>query len=74
MRCGRCRHRRPQSRPGIDPSARRISLSRLDERGALLGSEEAVDSETIDEVVRQSSSNRASTNLGNLFKKALGDG
>ena len=56
----------------VDPSARRISLSRLDERGALLGSEEAADGETIDQVVRSSGSNQATTNLGNLFKKALG--
>jgi ribosomal protein S1 len=57
----------------VDPNARRISLSRLDERGALLGSEEAADGETIEQVVRASSAQRATTNLGSLFKKALGE-
>lgn len=56
----------------VDPNARRISLSRLDERGALLGSDEAADGDTIDQVVRSSGQNQATTNLGNLFKKALG--
>ncbi len=57
----------------VDSSARRISLSRLDERGAILGSEEAADGATIDEVVRESGENKATTNLGSLFKKALGE-
>jgi ribosomal protein S1 len=57
----------------VDPSARRISLSRLDERGALLGSEEAADGETIEQVVRAGDAQRATTNLGSLFRKALGD-
>ena len=57
----------------VDSSARRIALSRLDDRGALLGSEEAADGDTIDAVVRDSSANQATTNLGSLFKKALGD-
>jgi ribosomal protein S1 len=56
----------------VDPSARRISLSRLDERGSLLGSDEAVDGDTIDQVVRAGGSQQATTNLGNLFRKALG--
>jgi small subunit ribosomal protein S1 len=59
----------------VDSSARRISLSRLDERGAVLGSEEAADGDTIDQVVRESGEHKATTNLGSLFKKALeGDG
>lgn len=57
----------------VDSSARRISLSRLDDRGAVLGSEEAADGDTIDQVVRDSGTNQATTNLGSLFKKALGD-
>jgi len=53
----------------FDLHARRISLSRLDPRGALLGSEEAAASEEIDEVLGQQES--LGTNLGALFKKAL---
>ena len=56
----------------IDPSARRLSLSRLDARGALLGSDEAVEAEVIDEVLERSSRQTSlGTNLGDLFKKAL---
>ncbi|MCP3917768.1 MAG: S1 RNA-binding domain-containing protein [bacterium] len=58
----------------IDESARRISLSRLDPRGALLGSDEAVESDVIDEVLDRSRDQAAlGTNLGSLFKKALDD-
>ena len=57
----------------VDPNARRISLSRLDDRGALLGSEESADGDTIDEVVRASNTQRATTNLGALFKRAMKD-
>ena len=52
----------------VDPGQQRISLSLLDERGAVIGSEDAVDGSVIDEVIEQSSGNSASTNLGNLFK------
>ena len=52
----------------VDPGQQRISLSLLDERGAVIGSEDAVDSSVIDEVIENSSGNAASTNLGNLFK------
>jgi len=55
----------------IDPDSQRISLSRLDPRGALIGSEDAVDSSTIDQALKQSSGNPIGTNLGALFKKAL---
>ena len=57
----------------IDPGRQRISLSLLDERGAVIGSEDAVDGSVIDEVIEQNSGNQASTNLGNLFKRALSD-
>jgi small subunit ribosomal protein S1 len=57
----------------VDPHARRISLSRLDDRGALLGSEESADGDTIDEVVRASNAQKATTNLGALFKRAMKD-
>ena len=56
----------------VDPRNRRISLSRLDERGAVIGSEDAVEGSVIEEVIQQSSGKEARTNLGNLFKKALG--
>ena len=55
----------------IDPSAQRLSLSRLDQRGALLGSEDAADSGKIDEVLEESQSKDFSTNLGSLFKRAM---
>ncbi len=56
---------------GVEPERERLSLSRLDERGALIGSEDAVDAETISEVLGQSPSEGLGTNLGSLFKKAL---
>lgn len=56
----------------VDSFARRISLSRLDSRGALLGSEEAADVGEIDAVLRDGQSRNLGTNLGNLFKKAMG--
>jgi len=58
----------------IDPVARRISLTRLTDSGAELGSEEAGDAEAVREVLDQTSNQGAlGTNLGNLFKRALGD-
>jgi len=57
----------------IEASKRRISLSRLDPRGAVLGSEEAVEASVIDEALQKNAAVPARTNLGNLFKKALGD-
>lgn len=57
----------------IEPGARRISLSRLDPRGAVLGSDEAVDASVIDENLARPGDSGLSTNLGDLFKKALGD-
>jgi len=53
----------------IDVHQGRISLSRLDPRGALLGSEEAAGGEEIDSVLR--ASEPIGTNLGSLFAKAL---
>jgi small subunit ribosomal protein S1 len=55
----------------VEPEKRRLSLSRLDPRGAVLGSEEAVDASVIDEALRSSAPQPAKTNLGGLFKKAL---
>ena len=58
----------------VDVSARRISLSRLDDRGAVLGSEDAVESETIAKAMNDNCGGNIGTNLGNLFKEALGGG
>jgi ribosomal protein S1 len=55
----------------IDNKTKRIALSRLDERGAIIGSEDAVEGSVIDEVLQKNQGAKAATNLGNLFKKAL---
>lgn len=56
----------------VDRAKSRISLSRLDVRGALLGSEDSVESHVIDQVLRDNTpSQPMGTNLGNLFKRAL---
>jgi len=57
----------------VDTKQRRVSLTRFDERGALIGSEDSVESGLIDEMLQRNSGSKASTNLGSLFKKALGD-
>lgn len=58
----------------VDPYAKRMSLSRLDSRGAVLGSEEAAAAGEIDSVLEESRAvGPIGTNLGSLFKKALGD-
>ena len=54
---------------GVDTGARRIALSRLDERGAVIGSEDAVEGAEIEEVLQRSPHVGAKTNLGSLFKK-----
>ncbi len=56
----------------IDPGSQRISLSRLDPRGAQIGSEDSVETSTIQQALDSSRGNLG-TNLGDLFKKALGD-
>jgi len=56
----------------FDPVQRRVSLSRLDPRGALLGSEEAAGGEEIDRVLKTEES--IGTNLGSLFAKLKKDG
>ncbi len=55
----------------LDSSARRISLSRLDPRGALLGSDEAIDEEEMNQLLNETPSGSLGTNLGSLFKKAI---
>ncbi len=55
----------------VDLSARRISLSKLDEHGALLGSEDAADAGAVREMIQGTQSQSLGTNLGNLFKQAM---
>ena len=55
----------------MDAAAKRVSLSRYDTRGALLGSEEAADAGAINEVLQKNSDAPLGTNLGDLFKRAL---
>ncbi len=56
----------------IDGARQRLSLSRLDPRGALIGSEDSVDSAVIDEALARTQATKPQgTNLGSLFKKAL---
>lgn len=57
----------------VDAKQRRISLTRFDERGALIGSDDSVESGMIDEMLQRNTGAKASTNLGSLFKKALGE-
>jgi ribosomal protein S1 len=52
----------------VEPSRERMSLSRLDARGAVIGSEEAVDASVIDEALQKSSKPPTGTNLGALFR------
>jgi small subunit ribosomal protein S1 len=55
----------------VEPARARIALSRMDPRGALIGSEDSVDTNVIDEAMRAAAPKPMGTNLGNLFKKAL---
>ena len=57
----------------VDPAAKRIALSRLDQRGAVIGSTDSVETEEIDRVLDSGAGRQLGTNLGNLFKKALDD-
>lgn len=56
---------------GVEPARERMSLSRLDARGAVLGSDEAVDASVIDEALQKSPSRPIGTNLGHLFRRAM---
>ena len=55
----------------IDVPGRRLSLTRLDARGAVLGSDDAVESDVIENVLAKPGDEGLKTNLGSLFKKAL---
>ena len=58
----------------VDTLARRIALSRLDPEGAVLGSEEAADAGSVRESLDQTAPTKLGTNLGDLFRKAMGGG
>lgn len=55
----------------VDAARRRLSLSRLDPHGAVLGSEEAADSEALGEVLRAAEERPRGQSLGDLLRKAL---
>jgi len=55
----------------IEPERQRLSLSRLDSRGALLGSEDSVDAREIDQALNTQAPHKVGTNLGALLGKAL---
>ena len=55
----------------VDRAAKRISLTRLDSRGAMIGSEDSVDASVIDAAMKASAPRAMGTNLGSLFKAAL---
>ena len=57
----------------LDPSGQRISLSRLDSRGAVIGSDDAVETDVIDGALKSGMGNLG-TNLGDLLRKARGEG
>lgn len=57
----------------VERGRSRISLSRLDPRGAVLGSDEAVDTSVIDEELAKNAPKNLGTNLGNVFRRALDD-
>ena len=57
----------------VDRHQHRIALSRLDTHGALLGSEEAADTDALRDALAKPQEAPRGTNLGALFKKALGD-
>lgn len=53
----------------VEPSRARIALSRMDPRGALIGSEDSVDTSVIDTAMKANEGKPIGTNLGSLFKK-----
>jgi ribosomal protein S1 len=57
----------------VDEVGHRISLSRLDSTGALLGSEEAADAEAVREKLSEGNDAPQGLNLGSLLKRAMED-
>ncbi len=55
----------------VDPKLKRVGLTRFDERGALIGSEDAVEGTVIQEMLDKQAGGKVQTNFGSLFKKAL---
>ncbi|MBK9385443.1 MAG: S1 RNA-binding domain-containing protein [Planctomycetes bacterium] len=55
----------------IDAERERLSLSRLDERGHAIGTEDAVDAAEIGQVLKKTQEAPRGMSLGSLFKKAL---
>ena len=55
----------------VDAARGRLSLSRLDARGAVLGSEESVDAKVIDQALAEAQPKKLGTNLGALLRKKL---
>jgi small subunit ribosomal protein S1 len=55
----------------VDVSAQRIALSRLDEHGAVIGSEDAADAGAVQDVLDGMQNQSLGTNLGSLFRKAM---
>jgi len=53
----------------VEPARARIALSRMDPRGAMIGSEDSVDTNVIDTAMKEARGAPLATNLGNLFKK-----
>ncbi len=55
----------------IDPGQRRISLSRLSDRGNLIGSEDDVGAEEVDKYMKQGGRESSGQNLGSILRAAL---
>ncbi|MBJ20445.1 MAG: hypothetical protein CL933_13630 [Deltaproteobacteria bacterium] len=57
----------------VDEPGRRLSLTRLDSTGALLGSEDAADAEAVREQLSEGNAAPQGLNLGALLKRAMDD-
>lgn len=55
----------------VDSQQKRVSLSRMDERGAIIGSEDSVEGAVIQDMLDKQAGGKVQTNLGSLFKKAM---
>jgi hypothetical protein len=57
----------------VDEMGRRLSLSRLDASGALLGSDEATDTDAVRKTLEENEFTPKGLNLGALLKRAMND-
>ncbi len=57
----------------IDREQERISLSRLDRRGSVIGTTDEAEDSLLDEIVGKDENHGGGTNLGDLLRRALGD-